>query len=128
MTASTTTASTASRTGDDIAPAVPLETFALIQRAILHREQLWGYCKGQGIRICPHALGWRGEDPFVLGLVINDRREPVEGASWEWLMEWQWVRLADLQIPFARKGDWVTCPREHRPSTDFLTHVYIEAD
>ncbi len=105
-----------------------LEALGLVHRAILHREQVWGYYKGQGIRICPHALGWRGHEAYVLGLIVRDRREPiVEGSGWEWLMEWQWIRLTDLGIPFARKGDWVTCPREHRPPTDFLSHVVIEA-
>jgi hypothetical protein len=56
-------ASTVSRTRVEIAPAVSLETFILIHRAILHREQLWGYCKGQPVRLCPHALGWRATMP-----------------------------------------------------------------
>jgi hypothetical protein len=43
-------------------------------------------------------------------------------------MEWQWIRLADLSIPFARKAEWVTCPRELRPATDFLSHIVIEAE
>ncbi len=114
--------------GVEIAPGVLLETFILIHRAIQHREQLWGYCKGQPVRLCPHALGWRDDDAYVLALVLSDRREPADGASWEWLMEWQWIRLPDLDIPFARRDAWVTCPREHRPSTDFLTQVSIEAE
>jgi hypothetical protein len=115
-------------TAVDIAPGVSLETFVLMHRAIQKREQVWGYCKGEGVRVCPHALGWRGDDAYVLGLVLRGRRERADEGAWGWLMEWRWIPLADFDVPSARKDGWVTCPREHRPSTDFLTQVTIEAE
>jgi hypothetical protein len=107
-----------------------VETIGLVRRAICAREQVAGYLEGQGVRLCPHALGWRGEDIYVLGLVLRQRREPVaDGPDWEWLMDWRWIRLADLRIPVAQKGDWVTCPRAQRPNASaFLTRVYVEAE
>ncbi len=123
-------ASTMSRRPPDIAGGVSLETFALVRRAIQNREQLWSCCGGQALRFCPHALGWRGDAAYVLGLVLRERREPAaDGATWEWLMEWRWIRLADLEIPSARRGDWIASPREQRPrATEFLTRVYLEAE
>jgi hypothetical protein len=107
-----------------------VETIGLVRRAICAHEQVAGYLEGQGVRLCPHALGWRGADLYVLGLVLRQRREPVaDGPAWEWLMDWQWIRLVDLRIPVAQRGDWVTCPRDQRPSaSEFLTRTCVEAE
>ncbi len=123
-------ASTRGRARPDIGAGVPLETFALAQRAMLRREQIWGYLKGWRIRFCPHALGWRGDDPYVLGLILEDRQERLLNESVrETLLEWQWVRLADLAIPVALKGEWISCPKGRRPAaSEFLTEVYAEAE
>jgi hypothetical protein len=115
----------------DTRPGVQkIEVLGLLRSAICAREQIAGYLEGQGVRFCPHALGWRGEDLYVLGLVLRERHEPVaDGPAWEWLMDWRWIRLADLHISVAYKGDWVTCPRTQRPSaSEFLTRVYVEAE
>jgi hypothetical protein len=107
-----------------------VDVLGLVRKAIRDREQVSAYLEGQGVQFCPHVLGWRGQDLYVLGLALRHRSEPVaDGPSWEWLMEWQWIRVADLQIPVARKGEWVTCPRTQRPSAEaFLTDVYVEAE
>ena len=116
-----------SSAGSGIAPA--LESFAFIERAMRSKEQVWGYLDGRPVRFCPHVLGWREAEPFVLGLVMEPRHDaPVEGGGWEWLANWQWIRLADLQIPCARKGQWITCPREQRPPSSFLSAVYRELE
>ncbi|MFB3818546.1 MAG: hypothetical protein ACE147_12830 [Candidatus Methylomirabilales bacterium] len=122
-------ASTRARVRPDVGAGVSLETFALVHRAMLEREEVWGYLRGRRVRFCPHVLGWRGEDPHVLGLLLQDRREqPPDGGSWGWLLEWQWVPLADLSIPIARKGEWVACPRDQRPAAaEFLTTIFAEA-
>jgi len=105
------------------------DAIALICGAMRVHAQVRGYLDGRGIRFCPHALGIRGEDTYVLGLVLDERREPVaNGPDWRWLMEWRWIRVADLQIPIAEKGDWMTSPRSQRPSADFLTEVYVEME
>ncbi len=125
-----TAGSTKGQTPLHIGCGLPFDTFAIVHHAIRHREEVWGYMKGQGIRFCPHALGWRRDDAYVLGLILRERHEGVpDGASWEWLMEWQWLRLADLEVPLARKGEWVTCPGDQRPSVaKFLTEVYAESE
>ncbi len=121
---------TEGRTSLHIGCGVSLDTFAIVHQAIIHREEVWAYRKGQGIRFCPHALGWRGDDPYVLGLILRERREGLrDGASWEWLMEWQWLGLRDLEVPLARKGEWMTCPADRRPcAAEFLTEVYAQAE
>jgi hypothetical protein len=107
-----------------------VDAIALIREAIRQRAEIRGYLDGRGIRLCPHALGVRGEDPYLLGLVLHERQESVaDGPGWEWLMEWRWIRLVDLHIPIAQKGDWVACPRSQRPSAgEFLTEVYVETE
>lgn len=122
--------STRGRVRPDVGAGVSLETFALVHRAILQREQVWSFLKGRRTRFCPHALGWRDEDPHVLGLLIQDRHEQLlDDGGWEWLLEWQWMRLADLAIRVARKSEWITCPRDQRPAAaEFLTTVYVETE
>jgi hypothetical protein len=116
----------------EIAPHVSLETFALIREAIAQRAQVWAYVGGRGIRFCPHALGWRGEDAYVQVLVLPERHGSVgEGGTndgaWPWLLAWQWLKLADLTIPCLRQGEWITCAGDQRPATNFLTRLYCEA-
>jgi len=122
-------ASAISRGSGAIATGPSLEGFVLIQDAMRRKEQVWGYLDGQCVRFCPHALGWREAEPYVLGLALEPRRDaPMEGGGWEWLLEWRWIRLADLRIPCARKGEWVTSPREQRPPASFLSAVYQELE
>lgn len=113
----------------EISQGVDLDTLALVHGAIRNKEELWGYMEGRGIRLCPHAVGQRGDEIYVLGLVIREREGVVvEGAGWEWLTEWRWIRLAELQIPVAHRGEWITCPQDRRPPRDFLTRIYVEAE
>jgi hypothetical protein len=101
----------------EVGGGVPLETFAVVYHAIVEQEQVRAYMQGADVRFYPHALGWRHEDPYVLGLVL--------GA--ETALNWQWLRLADLEIPTAHKTDWLTCPPETRPqAARFLTETYVE--
>jgi hypothetical protein len=101
----------------EVGGGVPLETFAVVYHAIVEREQVQAHLEGRDIRFYPHALGWRYKEPYVLGLVL--------GA--ETTLNWQWLRLADLESATARKTDWLTCPPETRPQADqFLTETYVE--
>jgi hypothetical protein len=105
-----------------------LEIFGLLREAIVRRAQVWAILHGERIHFCPHALGWRGDEAYVQALVLQERRENViEGGTWQWLPSWQWVRLADLEIPVVRRGEWITCPPEQRPELDFLTLAYCVA-
>lgn len=118
-------ASTRGRGPLDVGGGVPLATFALVYHAVRTQQQIVGYVKGQGICFCPHAVGWRGADPYVLALVLPERAE----ARPDPLREWQWLCLADLGIPAVREGRWITAPRAQRPpAAAFLTHVYAEID
>ncbi len=106
---------------------LPLDTFALIREAIVHRAQVWAILYGGPIHFCLHALGWRGEEAYVQALVLEAHRESIgEGGTRERLLRWQWLRLADLRIPVLRHGEWINCPRDQRPVTTFLTRVYCE--
>jgi hypothetical protein len=105
-----------------------LEIFGLIREAIVRRAQVWANLHGGPIHFCPHALGWRDDDAYVQALVLQERRAGVvEGGTWQWLPNWQWLRLADLEIPVLRRGDWITCPPEQRPALSFLTLTYCVA-
>ena len=99
-----------------------LEIFGLLREAIVRRAQVWAILHGEPIHFCPHALGWRGDEAYVQALVLQERREDVSEGS-----TWQWVRLADLEIPVVRHGEWIMCPPEQRPDLDFLTLAYCVA-
>jgi hypothetical protein len=104
------------------------DSFALIREAIAERSQVWAYVDGRAIHFCPQTLGWHGDDAYVHALVLQPRPgSVVEGGTWQWLLRWQWIRLADLQIPTLGGGQWIGCPREQRPDTNFLSRVYCEA-
>jgi len=119
--------STAPRAGGEIAPGVTTDAFGVICEAMRRHAQVWAYVEGRPIHFCPQALGWHGEDVYVQALVLRERPGNVEGGGWEWLLRWKWLRLADVQIPALRPGDWIGCPPDQRPSIDFLTRVYREA-
>ncbi len=106
------------------------ETFPQLHQAIVERQEIEGFLKGWRIRFCPHALGWREDDPYVLGLLLEDGQARFpDGGSSEWLLEWRWLRLADLTLPVARKGGSITCPIGQRPAASaFLTEVEAESD
>ncbi len=105
-----------------------LDTVALIREAIGARAQVWADVHGHTVRFCPQALGWRGDDAYVQALILQPRPGGVvEGGTWQWLLRWQWIRLADLQIAALGGGQWIGCPCEQRPGREFLTRVYCEA-
>jgi hypothetical protein len=106
-----------------------LDHCALVRGAIRDRQQVCASVGGRPVRLCPQALGWRGEEAYVQAVVLQERRGPgIEGGPWQWLLSWQWIRLADLAISCAVAGEWVTCPRDQRPDRDFLTQVVCEAE
>jgi len=108
---------------------VPAEQLNVIRGAIARREQVWAYRAGRLVRLCPHALGWREDEPYVLALVLRERPGgAIEGARWERLLGWEWLPVAALESPCPRRGDWITCPREQRPPTDFLSIICCEAE
>ena len=114
--------STAPRVAAANVGQISLEIFGLIRETIVRQAQVWANLHGERIHFCPHALGWRGDEAYVQALVLQERREDViEGGTW------QWVRLADLEIPVIRRGEWITCPPEQRPDLDFLTLAYCVA-
>jgi hypothetical protein len=108
---------------------VPADRLNVIRGALAKREQVWAYLDGRLVRLCPHALGWREDEPYVLALVLRERPgAAIEGARWERLLGWEWLPVAALESPCPRQGDWITCPREQRPPTDFLSVVSCEAE
>jgi hypothetical protein len=103
-----------------------LGVFALVREAIVRHAQVWAYVDGRALHFCPQTLGWRGEEPYVQALVLRERPEGAH-EGWAWLVGWQWLRLADLRIPALRDGEWISCPRDQRPRTIFLTSIYCDA-
>jgi hypothetical protein len=106
-----------------------LDIFALIREAMTQRAQVWAYLEGQAVHFCPRALGWRGDEAYVLALVLPDRfAEGFKGGTRQGRLGWRWLRLADLRIPALRRGEWISFPRDQQPATSFLTRVYCEAE
>jgi hypothetical protein len=91
----------------EVGGGVPLETFAVVYHAIAEREQVQAYLEGRGVRFYPHALGWRYEEPYVLGLML--------GA--ETTLNWEWLRLADLEsaTPARQTGSRARRKRARKP-------------
>jgi hypothetical protein len=86
-------------------------------QAIKARRQVCAIIRAARVRFYPYAVGWRRQEPFVLGLVSGE-------AGWSW----RWIRLTDIDSFFARRQDWVDVPRGKRPPLDFLTHLFYSAD
>jgi len=106
-----------------------LDIFALVREAMTQRLQVWAYVEGRAVHFCSQALGWRGDEAYVLALVFRDRCvEDVRGGTRQWGLGWRWLRLADLRIPALRRGEWISLPRDQRPARNFLTRVYCEAE
>jgi len=75
---------------------------ASYRMAITRRETIRARYEGRVVTLWPYALGWRGPEVHVLGLLMPDeapgRRPPIVV---------QWYRVADLQLLSVQKRYWI---------------------
>lgn len=96
---------------------------ALLEEAILRKEQVLGYHKERQIVFCPHVLATGPGGDYVLAFVII--AEPDPGADFASPKRWRWLRLTDLRLTARRSGLWFSAPRESRP---LLSSVIVQME
>ncbi len=111
-----------------VAAAVPhagSPSYAVIRAAMLGRRQLRGRRQGRTVCFCPHALGWREGNAYVLGFMIQpDPTLPAAPGTWgRWLRLWQWLPLEEFDSVDSVEGPWFTMPHRQDPSLIFLHRV-----
>lgn len=99
------------------------EAMRVFVRAIRERRPLLASHRGELLLVCPHAVGRRGRDWFVLAFGYFDSRPGAfTSGSWRWLPT---AELGDVEL----KGDfWLSTPPASRPSLQFLDEVMAQAD
>lgn len=102
-----------------------LDTFLNLHQAIHEKEQACGTLCGHAFTFYPHALGWRGGEPYVLGLASRELEATgAEDGGWDW----HWIRVADLEVRFTREAARKEFPCDRRPALNFLTHLFCAVD
>lgn len=90
-----------------------LDTYRLVLRAILHRQQVIATYRGQRRSMCPHVLGLKNDRPqalfyqFAGGSGTGLERS---GSS----NNWRCMFLDELEDVEARTGKWHTAPNYSR--------------
>ncbi len=94
---------------------------AVIGRAIQEHQQIRALRRGEEVVFCPHALGVRNGEPWVLGFTMEaNGLSPAPGS-------WVWFRLAELRAVSGQAGVWLTAPRWSRPEVRrFLEDIQVE--
>jgi len=112
---------TSSATAATILPAGQASASEIIRGAIQRNEQIRARHDRAEVVFCPHALGERRGEPWVLGFtLVASPASPAPGS-------WEWFSLAGLQDVTAQPGVWLTAPRWSRPSAaSFLATVAVE--
>lgn len=90
-----------------------LDTYRLVLRAILHRQQVIATYRGRRRHMCPHVLGLKNDRPqalfyqFAGGSSTGLERE---GSS----NNWRCMFLDELEDVEVRAGEWHTAPNYSR--------------
>jgi predicted DNA-binding transcriptional regulator YafY len=90
-----------------------MDTYALLERAILHREQVLATYEGEEREFCPHALGTKGQRRHVLAYQFGGSSRsalPSRG-------EWRCFEVDLLENASTRTGPWHTAPNVFNPQT-----------
>ncbi len=90
-----------------------MDIYALLEHAILHREQVVATYEGEIREFCPHALGTKGQKRHVLGYQFG-------GASRSGLPaggEWRCFEVDNLDGVATRPGPWHTAPNVFNPQS-----------
>lgn len=90
-----------------------MDTYALLEHAILHREQVIATYDGELREFCPHALGTKQRKHHVLAYQFG-------GASTSGLPprgEWRCFAVDRLVAAATRPGQWHTAPNLFNPQS-----------
>ncbi len=90
-----------------------MDTYTLLEHAILHREQVIATYDGQIREFCPHALGTKGDTRHVLAYQFGGKSThglPPQG-------EWRCFALDRLENVTTRPGEWHTAPNLFNPQS-----------
>lgn len=90
-----------------------MDTYALLERAILQREQVVATYEGERREFCPHALGTKGRRRQVLAYQFGGESRsglPPQG-------EWRCFSVDLLDNAATRPGPWHTAPNLFNPQT-----------
>ncbi len=90
-----------------------MDTYALLEHAILYREQVVATYEGEVREFCPHALGKKQERRHVLAYQFGGKsrsRLPRAG-------EWRCFAVDRLVNPSSRPGPWHTSANVFNPQS-----------
>jgi hypothetical protein len=103
------------------------ETFTLVHRAILDRQQLVFRYGGFMREVCPHILGYKDsaagarEKMLAFQFAGGSRRGLPPGG------EWRCFALADMQAVTAREGRWHSGASHQKPQA-CVDRVYVDVN
>ncbi len=100
-----------------------IHTYQLVARAVREQRPLFAYYEGRLVVMCPHVLGRRAGEWYVLGFGYFD----VDFRTLAVPCSWRWLPLRDLEEPEIQGSFWLTAPRETRPSAYFVDAVEAES-
>lgn len=90
-----------------------MDTYALLEGAILHREQVLAIYEGEAREFCPHALGTKGQRRHVLAYQFGgSSRSGLPSGG-----DWRCFEVDLLENASARPGPWHTAPNVFNPQT-----------
>ena len=90
-----------------------MDTYAILEHAIVHREQVVATYEGEPREFCPHALGTKNRTHHVLGYQFGGgsrSRLPAKG-------DWRCFEVARLTNVSARPGPWHTAANVFNPQS-----------
>jgi len=88
-----------------------MDTDALLEQAILHREQVVAVYAGEERAFCPHALGTKGQRRHVLAYQFaGGSRSGLPPGG-----DWRCFAVDDLERATSRPGPWYTAPNVFNP-------------
>src|SRR5262245_60449920 len=90
-----------------------MDIYALLERAILNREQVVAMYEGEAREFCPHALGKKADVRHVLAYQFGGSSRtglPPQG-------DWRCFTVELLENAATRPGPWHTAPNVFNPQS-----------
>jgi len=93
--------------GRSSTPSAMLENYRQIQKAILQKALISASFRDRWMVFCPHVLGTRRGQPYVLGYHFVGDLDLV-GESFQSPKRWRWLPVAYLSQVTVRPGRWLS--------------------
>ena len=90
-----------------------MDTYSLLEQAMLHREQVEAMYEGEVREFCPHALGTKADRRHVLAYQFG-------GGSRSGLLDsgdWRCFAVDELSDARTRTGPWHSSPNVFNPQS-----------